>query len=337
MLVEIVLSTIFSIIGFHGYYVEFMGAFISKILMFTSATAVGQYLKRKGGYDVPVRYVLMLIFIPTGSIYIMHNVFLIGINTKKYQFFSVVTGILLLLINYIIFEVYDSLAENAEYQKKNLLFKQQLDLCDQQASEREKQNLKIRSLRHDMKNYLACLLGMVKEGKTEDATDYIEKLLEANLTDTIHDVSRSGNIVIDSLVNYKCYLAKKAGVKFYINAFIPTVLPFQNGHLTVILGNLLENALDACRNMISKKRFIELKMSYRKEILSIEVCNSYEGKRYQDSFRRFLTTKEYSYNHGLGLASVEQSIVPYHGKLIAECNDNIFQVTIVMYANADEK
>lgn len=176
------------------------------------------------------------------SIYIMHNIFIIAAVYDEVSKFSVITGFLLLLVNYVVFEIYDWMSRDAMVREQNRLYGQQLELCSRQAEERESLYLEIRRLRHDMKNYLSGLLGAVQKGETKEAELLIQGMLHDGISNRTSEVSRSGNIVVDSLVNHKYALAVKDGIKFEANVFIPASLPFRSGHLAVILGNLLENA-----------------------------------------------------------------------------------------------
>ena len=92
------------------------------------------------------------------------------------------------------------------------------------------------------------------------------------------EISHTGNIVVDSLVNHKYALAQKDGIQFEARVFIPSVLPFQSGHLAIIFGNLLENALEACRKLPQEQRYIILEATYIKEMLQICIKNSSSEK-----------------------------------------------------------
>ncbi len=335
MLVEIIVHMIFSMLHMEDP-TGFSGAIITKILMLVFAIFTGTYLQPKSFTDISLRYMLILLTVPAGSIYIMHNIFVISNQSSDELLFSFIAGILLLFINYVIFEAFESLAENSEYQKKTLLYEQQLNLCSQQEKEREIQNTEIRMLRHDMKQHLITILGMINASQQVNATAYITALLEKTTARKIYEISRSGNIVVDSLVNYKCSLAQKESIEFTANIFIPPILPFQNGTLTIILGNLLENALEACRQKRNGKRFIELQMSYQKDILSIVVWNTFEGERYSDGQKHFKTTKANPSKHGLGILSIEQAVATYNGELLTETHGEIFKAVVILYEGKEK-
>ena len=207
-------------------------------------------------------------------------------------------------------------------------------LCSHQAEERELHYLELRRMRHDMKNHLSGLLGMINAGQTKEAGDYIQKMLDDSIGTATGEVSHTGNIVVDSLVNYKYGLALKDGIQFEARVFIPSVLPFQGGHLAIILGNLLENALEACRKLPQERRYIILEATYTKEMLQICIKNSSPEESKKDSSGRYLTTKEDTGWHGIGLASVEQALADYDGELFTQHEDGEFRASAVLYGNS---
>jgi sensor histidine kinase regulating citrate/malate metabolism len=96
---------------------------------------------------------------------------------------------------------------------------------------------------------------------------------------------------------------------------------------SVILGNLLENAIDAA--LKSKERFLSLDIRYTKGILRILVCNSYD-ENLKKKGSRFLTTKLQKEGHGIGLQSVRQIVNQHHGEMEIR-TDERFCVSVLLY------
>lgn len=337
MMVETVIGILLIIVGLNGKEFQMAGTVISEMCMFILSVVAGHYMKGKESRDISLWYVIAVLTIPTGSIYLMHHIVLIAAEYSEYSTFAIIASLLLLLLNFIIFEVYDWMTHDAEIKEKNRLYEQQLELCSKQTEERQVYDMEIRKIRHDMKSHMTVLLGMVQEKDTEAATAYIHTLLDDVIGHRKEEVSRSGNIVVDSLVNYRCALAKKEGVAFRADIFLPPDLPFQSGHLAIVFGNLLENALDACREIEEGERYIELAASYTKEVLMITVRNPCKKERQKGRNGRFKTTKGDTWNHGIGLLSVEQTVEHYQGQIMTECEDGIFQSVVVMYGSVSEK
>ena len=337
MLVEVLCAMVLTVAGAQNATLSDAGNVISKLCMLLLSILISHYMKAKNSPEISLRYFLVVLLVPASSIYIMHNIFIIAAVYDEFSKFSVFSSLMLLLVNYVVFEIYDWMSRDAMVREQNRLYGQQLELCSRQAEERESLYLEIRRLRHDMKNYLSCLLGAVQTGEKKEAEMLIQEMLNDGISNRTSEVSRSGNIVVDSLVNYKHDLAEKEGIMFEANVFIPVSLPFQSGHLAVILGNLLDNALEACRGVPEGQRYIKLDISYVKEMLQICIRNSYHATHRKDSSGRYLTTKKDTLNHGIGLSSVEQAVSCYHGEMTAEGTGNEFRVSVVMYGSDGEK
>lgn len=337
MLVEIITGIVLNLIGMDGWEQQMAGTVISQILMFFLAVISGHYAKRMERRDIPLRYAAAILAVPVGSIYLMHNIFLITAQHREYAVFAIISSLLLLVLIYMIFEVYDRMVDDAEAQEKNLLYEQELDLLNRQAQEREEYDTKMRQLRHDMKNHLSSLLGMLQGNDTKQAEEYVRGMLHVAPECRADDVSRTGNIIVDNLVNYKCGIARAEGITFDANVFLPAELPFRGGHLTIVFGNLLDNALEACREVEKGKRYITLEVSYEKEVLMLAVVNPYRGERRKNHVGKYVTTKKDRRSHGLGLSSVEQAVEAYRGQVNVEERDGVFRVSVVMYGAEGEK
>lgn len=336
MLVEIIVLMLLISIGFDSRTLQDAGSFISKMCMLLLSVIINYCIKDKHYSEIPLPYFLIISLIPLTSIYVMYHIFLIAAVHSEYMIFSATSSFLLLIVNYVIFEVYDWISRNAELREQNRLYAQQLELCTQQAEERENLYLEIRKIRHDLKNHLSGLLGMIQTGQTSDAEKYIMQMLDISAGDQPEEVSHSGNIVIDTLINNAYATAQKDNIQFNVNVLVPASLPFESGHLTIVLGNLLENALEACRNIPDEKGFICLDISYSKDILQLCIKNNYQTKRKRNNVGHYLTTKADTIYHGLGLSSINHAVINYHGQMDITDNDNIFQVIVIMYGSYSE-
>ncbi len=337
MLVEISTDIILRLIGMDGWELQSAGTVISLTLMFLLAMIAGHYAKRMDRRDIPFRYAVVVLAVPAGSVYLMHNIFLITAQHEEYTSFAVISGLLLLLLIYMIFEVYDRMVDDAEAQEKNLLYEQELELLNRHAKEREAYDMEMRRLRHDIKNHMSSLLGMLQGDDAKQAEEYVRGMLRGTPECRAEDISRTGNVIVDSLVNHKCGIARAEGIAFEANVFLPAELPFPGGHLTIVFGNLLDNALEACREVEEGKRYVTLDASYEKEVLMIAVTNPYHGERRKNRAGKYVTTKKDRKSHGLGLSSVEQAVEAYRGQMNADGRDGVFRVSVVMYGGEGEK
>ena len=335
MLVEIIIGILLNVFGLQGDELQIAGNVISKLCMFIIAVTIDHYVRERSNQEVSIRYLAVILAVPIVSIYLMHHILLIAMKYEVYFSFAMIASVFLLLLNYVIFEVYDWMAQEAELIKKNQLYEQQLELCRRQAEEREAYDRGLRRVQHDIKSHFVALLGMLEVKDTESAVEYIRPLIDNSIGRSEMEISHSGNIVIDSLINYRYALAKKEGIDFSADIVIPSILPFESNHLAIVLGNLLENALEACREIDDGKRYIKVEVYYVKKNLMITVENTCKEKRSRNKEGRFLTTKKDVNNHGLGLSSVELAVRSYQGEMVAESEEGIFKVSVIMHDKND--
>lgn len=337
MVAEVSTDAVLRLAGLGGWELQTAGTVISLMLVSLLSVIAGHYARRMERRDIPFRYAAAVLTVPAGSVYLMHNIFLITARHGEYATFAVISGLLLLLLLCMIYEVYERMAEDAEAREKNLLYEQELDLLNRHAQEREAYDAEMRRLRHDMKNHMSSLLGMLQGDGAGQAEEYVRGMLKGAAECRPGDVSRTGNAIVDSIVNHKCGAARSEGTAFEANVFLPAELPFLGGHLTIVFGNLLDNALEACREVEEGKRCVTLDATYEKEVLMVVVTNPYRGERRKNRAGKYVTTKKDRKSHGLGLSSVEQAAGAYRGQVEAEGRGGVFRVSVVMYGGEGEK
>jgi len=189
----------------------------------------------------------------------------------------------------------------------------------------------IKSIKHDIKMHLFALKDYVAEN--EAAMDYLNRLVEDIGDSKIY--SKTGNIAVDSVINFKLKTADELDIKLYVKAAIPQTLSVETVDVVAILGNLLDNALDAVAKVEEKR--IDVNISYNKNTLIIEVCNTFDGiVKYSDVTdgvgKAIITRKSGDY-HGYGLRNISRSVERYNGHIEINHDENIFSVGIMLYVD----
>lgn len=274
----------------------------------------------------------MLVLIPIGSIYIMNNIFMLGyrLHSNRANIQSAVTAVILLGVNVLVFYIYIKLADDLQLRRMTSVYEQQLDLCERHQQERELSILQLRDVRHNMKNNLVSILAYAENGDNEKIIRFVNEIMEEGGIKTF-SVTNSGNIVIDSLIGYWYAAAKKAGIEFSVNLNIPMEMPFRGADICLILGNLLENAVEAAQRAESEK-YIRIHMKYDKNNLLLFVENNYKGVLIKTKDKRLKSTKTDAGNHGVGLSSVYRIAAKYHGVVTIDDDvANRFLIRVVLY------
>ncbi len=118
-------------------------------------------------------------------------------------------------------------------------------------------------------------------------------------------------------------------IKIIHEIMVPEVTNIPSFDMTVILGNLLDNAIRAAGSA-EENKYIEIKAWYSKGRLFIKIENTYSGKIVTEN-NKFFTTKLDKENHGIGLENVRKALNKYDGNMNIEYKNNIFSVLILMY------
>lgn len=309
-----------------------LGSFTSKIVFMIAITALKRVFTKDEIKELPVRYSFMLVLIPIGSIYIMNNIFMLGyrLHSNRANIQSAVTAVILLGVNVLVFYIYIKLADDLQLRRMTSVYEQQLDLCERHQQERELSILQLRDVRHNMKNNLVSILAYAENGDNEKIIRFVNEIMEEGGIKT-STVTNSGNIVIDSLIGYWYVESKKVGIDFSVNLNIPMEMPFRGADICLILGNLLENAVEAAQKAEGKK-YIRLHMKYDKNNLLLFVENNYKGVLIKTKDKRLKSTKTDAGNHGVGLSSVYRIAAKYHGVVtIDDGVTNRFLIRVVLY------
>ena len=309
-----------------------LGSFTSKIVFMIAITALKRVFTKDEIKELPVRYSFMLVLIPIGSIYIMNNIFMLGyrLHSNRANIQSAVTAVILLGVNVLVFYIYIKLADDLQLRRMTSVYEQQLDLCERHQQERELSILQLRDVRHNMKNNLVSILAYAENGDNEKIIRFVNEIMEEGGIKT-STVTNSGNIVIDSLIGYWYVEAKKVGIDFSVNLNISMEMPFRGADICLILGNLLENAVEAAQKAEGKK-YIRLHMKYDKNNLLLFVENNYKGVLIKTKDKRLKSTKTDAGNHGVGLSSVYRIAAKYHGVVtIDDGVTNRFLIRVVLY------
>lgn len=309
---------------------QMFGSITSKILLFVVVKVINKFT---GSHKVnsPLSYWVSLLGISLGSIYIIYVVTKANLIIEKSSFrlYSMILFIVVIFINLLSFFLYDQMLAKTEKNLKSALFQQQAEYYAKQYEERESSELEIRKLRHDYMNHYICIHEYAKNNDYEKINQYIENaFIEVNNS---YCKVQSGNIAIDSLINYKLNYAKQYNIQIDASLEIPKDVGIDHTTLCILIGNALDNAIEACKKIVEDNPTIRLFMKYTNKNLYIHLTNPYDGGLIKDRKGKLLTTKEDKDNHGLGLDSICSAAKRYNGIVETDDSNNTFDLKILLY------
>ena len=186
----------------------------------------------------------------------------------------------------------------------------------------------MRGWRHDYHNHLQVIHGYLQLEKYGKLEAYLKEI-EGGITGMEMPVN-SGNSLIDAIVSSKILLARNQGIQASASICVPSDLSMDDTDLCVLLGNLLDNAVEACERITDPeaKRFIEIEMRLMKGHLHITVGNSTNGN-VRMMGPRFLSDKNGRY-HGIGIRHIDEITEKYGGYINRRHENCIFETNIML-------
>ena len=207
------------------------------------------------------------------------------------------------------------------------IYSYQNDLITKHCAEVENMYRQVRGWRHDYHNHIQTLKAYRHLGETEKIDGYLN-MLDADLK-TMDTVIKTGNIMIDAVLNSKISIAASKNIAVAAKAIVPKQLSVQEIDLCVIIGNMLDNAIEACFGQAdADKRFIRVYIDIHKELLYIYVANSVGGE-IKKSGARYLSKKE-SASHGFGLMRIDKIVAKYNGFTDRQNEPGVFATEIMI-------
>ena len=179
---------------------------------------------------------------------------------------------------------------------------------------------------------MICVREYLERREFDYAIIYINDILNSKKSLISNYDINSGNVVVDALLNYKKSVMEQLNIVMVSHIEIPQEFKFNDVDICVILGNCLDNSIEAVSKIKDiNKREINIELIYRKESLIIMVSNPFCGVVKKDSKGNLVTTKSDSENHGIGISSIKNAVLKYDGIVNILTNNNIFKIQILLY------
>lgn len=255
--------------------------------------------------------------------------FVVRVNNNPSILFSLEFPLILvfIFINVITAFIYGQFCNLLKKNAEVLLLKQQMSLSEQYMHDLAEAQDRLKGIRHDMKNHLQSLMLMSGQispqtPETHNIQEYLKKLLSS-----IHEASQiisTGNMGIDAILSLKITQIKELQIEVKSQITIPAQIQLSTEDSIIILGNILDNAIKACKDNSAGKRWIQLELRYIPRTLFIRITNPLPDHP------QILFSSD-SDEHGFGLKNVNTVIKKYNGTMVIENGDETFTVKIILY------
>lgn len=202
----------------------------------------------------------------------------------------------------------------------------QNDLVDKHYEEVENMYRSMRTWKHDYHNHVQSMEAFISLGQVKELKEYLNDM-HAELKE-MEVLLHTGNVKADAILNSKIALMRSYDIIVDVTAIVPENIPIKGTELSVLLGNLLDNTMEACLRMDDKsERFVRIYIDILKGQLYISVTNSMVGKATRLG-NIFLSMKDGS--HGFGLGSVDMITRKYGGYINRQTEDGVFATEIML-------
>ena len=322
---EIILFGIFALLGF-GFPTQIMeqgpgrilGMICTKIVYFWLVIIVARLINKKVR-EMPLKQWMLIIAMPIVSTVILYILYyaLVGSSAVYGMPIYCVAVVGLLYINFSVFDFFET-------------FSAQIRLSVlEQIVEKETTNYKLiensysemRRLKHDIGNQLQVVNALMEQQNTDSARECLDNIT-AQLNNAAN-ITYTGDPFIDSIINIKRRDAAADGTEF-TTAIEITEIKTDAAEICRILGNVLDNAVEACRNTSQPKIFVSIRETDKKLVLC--VSNTADDV----DVNNMKTKKENSSAHGIGLKSVKKSVEKLGGVMNYTYNDRIFTINAIL-------
>lgn len=298
---------------------------ITVLLFFICILAAEKIVTSNKMTDVVLpEHSLSLMLVPLISILLFGGL-LFDKNSPDNMVFEMET-LCLLFINMVVFYLYNEILKAYTYKIDKLVLEQKISMYANQLDTIMKTENKIRGLQHDMKHHIIQLELMAKQNGQSDIEEYLQNM--ADFMSNPEEVVHTGNLDIDSVLNYMISKAEQVLKEVNAKVNIPSDIA-SHFNINVIIGNLLENAIEAAVN--TENKILDIDIHYKQGVLYLDISNSYSNKVTVKE-HRFLTSKEDDHKHGIGLDNVKKMVEEHNGVLQFCYDENMFRVKIMMYA-----
>lgn len=297
----------------------FQGMFVSQMVSFIIVKIIG-LSKRQFKY-LPIKVWLQIMIIPFTSIISVYAVVEVAykMNNLRSSMYVILIAVCLVVANLFTFHLFEKELQNRDDKLRYSFLERQLEDEKEYYKMVSDNQIQIKKIAHDMKNTLISILGNITEGKIEAAEHKINELLNNTKENT--QTAYTGQLTVDTMINIKKNQMDNENISFKPICFMSKDCQFDEIGFCIVLGNALDNAIEACKKIDQNNRYIMLKIIEDDTLLSCYLENSSNGVMPKENEK---TTKMNKAIHGFGLDNMKMIIKNNGGAINTSYNENKF-------------
>lgn len=235
----------------------------------------------------------------------------------------------MMILHLSVYPFYVHRAEDARIKNNERIYIKQMELYRKQRQLEEEEAVELHTKRHDLKQKLIYIQELARHEEKEKLMEILAEMIgETGKRERLE--GRTGNLVVDALVNNLSTEARLKGIRLNTRIKLPRELNIDDSDLCILQGNAFDNAVEALEEVEEENREMWLEMKYERGSLLFNIKNRYTGELEQVEGGGFKSRKKDGI-HGFGLRSMKKVAEKYHGILAAEGKNGIFTLKVILY------
>lgn len=292
----------------------------SKTLLMFITVMINKLLSKQR--VMQIKYLIILFVI---SVFMLSLTLIISFldlkNKAVNSYVSILFFLIMLILAMIVFFGTFKMTEYYDSQQKLKLTLLKNEMLEQSMNETEKTFMLWKDSLHNYKHNIMHLMALVNNNDLQGIKNYLEK--ENDLLGKTLFYYKTGNDTVDIILNVKQKYAESKGIIFMINAEVPENCKISSADFSTMLGNLIDNAIEASKN--EKEPYIEVKIKKTEKFLVIVIQNKCTKANIT-----LKTTKPDKNLHGIGISSVKHTVKQYDGEFIIKKDDDFFSANVMI-------
>ena len=288
----------------------------AKLVNLIGVIVAGVVLGRNKG-PLKLQQIAPLLLCQLISMYIIHVIYLTMRDTSTASASFVVILLGLLYINAIVIVYIQAISAHGQRLTQIELAEQNYQLQQEYYQQLQKDQAETHALWHDIKKYVIAMQAAAGAGGEKAQQEFESIQQEFGKIGTVVDVD---NVELNVILNHCVQKASSSGIKVQLDVAVPPTLNVSAVDLSVIIGNTVDNAIEACQLLHDSSATIHIMLRKNNDMLFYGVENPYSPS----------APKKEGTNHGYGLKNVKKCVDKYHGRLALEQSDNMYRVSIYL-------
>jgi hypothetical protein len=303
-----------------------IGLMLSRVQFAIIARFISRIAENRRLPPINIKRWIVFTALPIGNLLVLYN-FLFQRSHTALDIFSslvVMTTAIAVLI------VYGKILSDYEVEVKNRYLEELLSHLRYQYVMAEKSVELISKTKHDIKNLLLGFKTGIQSQNVENVKKHISKILDE--IDAYDGPAKSGNLVIDSIINYKFSIANENQIHFLTDMNIPNNLNLDSVVVCQIIGTALDNAIEATKKIEdAEKRVVEIIVKSGQGTLSIQIANSYVGSIVTNAKGGIMSSKRNHRSEGVGLQSIVGTVLENDGIYDVDYSGGRFHLSVILF------